>query len=56
VRTTPEADIGELIDLTMQSERDAVAVVQDGKVVGVVTTRGLLCGVAGNPTGSMAAA
>ncbi len=56
LRTTPEADIGELIDLTMQSERDAVAVVEDGKVVGVVTTRALLCGVAGNPTGSLAAA
>lgn len=56
LRTTPDADIGKLIDLTMQSERDAVAVVEDGKVVGVVTTRGLLRGVAGNPTGSLAAA
>ncbi|URK86257.1 glycine betaine/L-proline ABC transporter ATP-binding protein (plasmid) [Rhizobium sp. RCAM05350] len=47
LRTTPEADIGALIELTMQSERDALAVVEDGKIVGVVTTRGLLCGVAG---------
>jgi glycine betaine/proline transport system ATP-binding protein len=55
LRTTPEADIGELIELTMQSERDAVAVAEDGKVVGVVTTRGLLCGVAGNPANALAA-
>ncbi|MBB5536412.1 quaternary amine ABC transporter ATP-binding protein [Rhizobium giardinii] len=55
LRATPEADIGELIDLTMQSNGDAVAVVEDGKVVGVVTTRGLLRGVAGNP-GNMPAA
>jgi glycine betaine/proline transport system ATP-binding protein len=49
LRTTPEADIGALIDLTMQSDRDAVAVVDNGMVVGVVTTRGLLRGVAGTP-------
>lgn len=46
LRTTPEADIGELIDLTMQSDGDALAVVENGTVVGVVTTRGLLRGVA----------
>ncbi|RUT99016.1 glycine betaine/L-proline ABC transporter ATP-binding protein [Mesorhizobium sp. USDA-HM6] len=50
-RTSPEADIGELIDLTMQSDRDAVAVVENGAVVGVVTIRGLLRGVAGKPAG-----
>jgi glycine betaine/proline transport system ATP-binding protein len=49
LRTTTEADIGALIELTMQSNRDAVAVIEGGKVVGVVTTRGLLCGVAGSP-------
>ena len=54
--TTPEADIGELIDLTMQSDRDAVAVVENGTVVGVVTTRGLLRGVAGTPATDLAAA
>ncbi len=47
--TNPEADIGELIDLTMKSERDALAVVANGSIVGVVTTRGLLRGVAGSP-------
>ncbi|APG95510.1 quaternary amine ABC transporter ATP-binding protein [Sinorhizobium americanum] len=56
LRTTPDADIGELIDLTMQSDRDAVAVVHDGKVVGVVTARGLLRGVAGSPAEARAAA
>ncbi|KUM24245.1 glycine/betaine ABC transporter [Mesorhizobium loti] len=55
-RTSPEADIGELIDLTMQSDRDAVAVVENGAVVGVVTIRGLLRGVAGKPAGELAAA
>ncbi|MBB4570923.1 quaternary amine ABC transporter ATP-binding protein [Rhizobium leucaenae] len=49
LQTTPEADIGELIDLTMKSERDALAVVDNGSIVGVVTTRGLLRGVAGSP-------
>ncbi|WFU12420.1 glycine betaine/L-proline ABC transporter ATP-binding protein (plasmid) [Rhizobium sp. CB3090] len=49
LKTTPEADIGELIDLTMKSERDALAVVDNGSIVGVVTTRGLLRGVAGSP-------
>ncbi len=49
LKATPDADIGQLIDLTMQTDRDAVAVVNNGQVVGVVTTRGLLRGVAGNP-------
>jgi glycine betaine/proline transport system ATP-binding protein len=47
LKTTPEADIDELIDLTMRSERDGVAVIRDGLVVGVVTTRSLLHGVKG---------
>jgi glycine betaine/proline transport system ATP-binding protein len=49
-KTTTEADIGALIELTMQTDRDALAVVEDGNVVGVVTTRGLLRGVAGAPS------
>ncbi|NSZ20004.1 quaternary amine ABC transporter ATP-binding protein [Agrobacterium vitis] len=56
LRTTPEADIGALIALTMQSERDAVAIAEDGNVIGIVTTRGLLCGVAGSPVHSTAVA
>ncbi len=45
-QAAPEADISALIDLTMRSERDAVAVVENGAVIGVVTTRDLLRGVA----------
>ena len=45
-RATPEADISALIDLIMQSDRDAIAVVENGAVVGIVTTRSLLRGVA----------
>lgn len=56
LKTTPDADIGQLIELTMQSDRDAVAVVSNGQVVGVVTTRSLLRGVAGAPTDARAAA
>jgi glycine betaine/proline transport system ATP-binding protein len=55
-RTSPEADIGALIDLTTQPDRDAVAVVESGTVVGVVTIRGLLRGVAGKPAGELVAA
>lgn len=56
LKTSPEADIGELIDLTIQSERDAVAVVENGAVIGIVTTRGLLRGVAGTPARERVAA
>jgi glycine betaine/proline transport system ATP-binding protein len=49
LKTSPEADIADLIDLTMKSDRDAVAVVDNGAIVGIVTTRGLLRGVAGTP-------
>lgn len=56
LKTSPEADIGALIDLTMKSDRDAVAVVENGVIVGVVTTRGLLRGVAGAPAAELVAA
>ena len=56
LQASPEADIGELIGLTMQSPRDALAVVDDGTVVGVVTVRGLLRGVAGMPSEELVAA
>ncbi|MBY3034887.1 glycine betaine/L-proline ABC transporter ATP-binding protein [Rhizobium laguerreae] len=49
-RTTPDADIDELITLTMQSERDAIAVVDNDQIVGVVTPRSLLMGVKGTST------
>ncbi|MEI9425773.1 glycine betaine/L-proline ABC transporter ATP-binding protein [Mesorhizobium sp. Cs1299R1N1] len=47
--TTPDADIGQLIGLITQSATDALAVVDCGAVVGVVTIRSLLVGVAGSP-------
>ena len=49
LKASPEADIAALIDLTMKSERDALAIEDDGKIVGVVTARGILSGVAGTP-------
>ena len=55
-QTTPDADIDELITLTMQSERDAIAVVDNGQVVGVVTPRSLLMGVKGTSHNDRAAA
>ncbi|WP_341958602.1 glycine betaine/L-proline ABC transporter ATP-binding protein [Pseudomonas sp. RC10] len=48
-KTSPSADIDELIGLTMKSERDALAVVQNGSVVGIITSRDLLRGVQGIP-------
>ena len=51
VQTGPEADIDELIDLTMRSARDGVAVVDRGSIVGIVTPRSLLRGVQGAQTG-----
>ncbi|MEZ2128623.1 MULTISPECIES: glycine betaine/L-proline ABC transporter ATP-binding protein [unclassified Sinorhizobium] len=56
LKASPEADIGELIDLTIQSDRDAVAVVENGAVIGIVTTRSLLRGVAGTPARELVAA
>ncbi|MBY5346714.1 glycine betaine/L-proline ABC transporter ATP-binding protein [Rhizobium leguminosarum] len=55
-RTTPDADIDELITLTMQSERDAIAVVDDDQIVGVVTPRSLLMGVKGTSIHDLTAA
>ncbi|MBB2750541.1 UNVERIFIED_ORG: glycine betaine/proline transport system ATP-binding protein [Rhizobium aethiopicum] len=55
-RTTPDADIDELISLTMQSERDAIAVVDNDQVVGVVTPRSLLMGVKGTSAHDLTAA
>ncbi|MBY5818116.1 glycine betaine/L-proline ABC transporter ATP-binding protein [Rhizobium leguminosarum] len=55
-RTTPDADIDELITLTMQSERDAIAVVDNDQIVGVVTPRSLLMGVKGTSAHDLTAA
>ncbi|NBA98577.1 glycine betaine/L-proline ABC transporter ATP-binding protein [Pseudomonas sp. R5(2019)] len=48
-KTSPEADINELIGLTIKSERDALAVVDQGVVIGIITLRDLLRGVQGIP-------
>jgi len=48
-KTSVDADINELIGLTMKSERDALAVVESGVVVGIITPRDLLRGVQGIP-------
>jgi glycine betaine/proline transport system ATP-binding protein len=48
-KATVDADINELIGLTMKSERDALAVVDKGAVIGIVTPRDLLRGVQGIP-------
>ena len=48
--TSPEADIDELIDLTLNTSGEGIAVVDDGSVVGVVTPRSLLLGVKGAQT------
>ncbi len=55
-KTSPGADINELIGLTMESDRDALAVVDKDVVVGVITTRDLLRGVQGIPNESVAPA
>ena len=54
--TTPEADIDELIGLTMQSDRDGIAVVDSDTVIGIVTIRSLLRGVKGTQPNELAAA
>ncbi len=55
-KTTADADIDELIGLTMQSSRDGIAVVENGTIIGVITTRGLLRGVKGVQSSERAAA
>lgn len=48
-RTSPQADIDEVIGLAVGSDHDAIAVVDGGNVVGVITLRDLLRGVQGAP-------
>jgi len=55
-QTTPEADIGALIDLTLHSAQEAIAIAEQGAIIGIVTTRGLLRGVAGMPSDTSVAA
>jgi len=46
---SPQADLDELINLMVRSERDAVVVVDQGEMLGVITQRDLLRGVQGAP-------
>jgi glycine betaine/proline transport system ATP-binding protein len=52
--TSPEADIDELIDMTLDTQGEGIAVLNDGSVVGVVTPRSLLLGVKGAQTSEAA--
>ena len=45
----PDADLEQLIDVTEQSTHDALAVVDGGAVIGIVTPRHLLAGIRGTP-------
>jgi len=54
-RTSADADVDELIRITLDGERDGIAVVEDGRVVGVVTARSLLQGVKGKEPGEATA-
>jgi len=49
-QTSPEADIDELIDLTLEKSGAGIAVVENGSVVGIVTPSSLLLGVKGSQT------
>ncbi len=52
--TSPEADIDALIDLTLATKGEGIAVLDAGSVVGVVTPRSLLLGVKGAQTAAPA--
>ncbi|MBV9563760.1 MAG: glycine betaine/L-proline ABC transporter ATP-binding protein [Bradyrhizobium sp.] len=54
-RTSPEADVDELIHIFLDGGQDGVAVLDDGAVVGVVTPRSLLQGVKGKEPGEATA-
>jgi glycine betaine/proline transport system ATP-binding protein len=54
--TSPEADIDELIDLTLANGGAGIAVGESGSVVGIVTPSSLLLGVKGSTTSEPALA
>ncbi|TBU73698.1 glycine/betaine ABC transporter [Pseudomonas daroniae] len=51
--TTPAADLNELINLLIQSDGEALAVLEEGTPLGVITARDLLRGVQGAPNESV---
>jgi len=52
-RTSAEADVDELIRITLDKNQEGIAVVEDEKIVGVVTPRSLLQGVKGKSPGEL---
>jgi len=52
-RTSAEADVDELIRITLDKDQEGIAVVEDEKIVGVVTPRSLLQGVKGKSPGEL---
>lgn len=55
-RTSADADVEELIRMTLDGEQDGIAIVEDGGgIVGVVTPRSLLQGVKGKELGEATA-
>jgi glycine betaine/proline transport system ATP-binding protein len=50
-RTRADADVEELIRITLAGAREGIAVEEDGRIVGVVTPRSLLQGVKGRGRG-----
>lgn len=53
-RAAPDADIDMLIGQITGSDRDAIAIVEGGAPVGIVTMRNLLLGVRGDPAPALA--
>lgn len=54
VTTTPDADIDRLIDLILTDPGPGIAVVEAGRLVGIVTVRSLLLGLKGSPAPDLA--
>ena len=54
-RTSADADVDELIRITLDGKQDGIAVVENGDIVGVVTPRSLLQGVKGKEPGEATA-
>ena len=54
-RTETHADVDALIHLTLEGRQDAIAVVDQGDIIGVVTARSLLQGVRGKVPGEATA-
>ena len=54
-RTSADSDVDELIRIILERKQDAIAVEENGSIVGVVTPRSLLQGVKGKAAGEVTA-